>query len=267
MAERPIHGTPEPGHPEQRNPAQEPASLHLRCNASLPTLHLDIDLSLSHAWTVLFGPSGSGKSTLLRLIAGLWRPSRTSIVLHGRDLTRTPAHLRRIGFVSQSPALFPHLSVRGNVSFGQAPSGVRPQQIDDVLHRFGIAHLASARVETLSGGEAQRVAIARALFPGPSLLLLDESFSGLHRDLRSEFIAILRAMQAERPHDTPMPILSVTHDVGEAFACADHVLRLESGKLLAGGAPARVLAPERNDLLRQFQSHPEDPSSPDALRD
>lgn len=239
--------------PSMRGASQPPAFLQLQCEANLSNLHLQIDTALHAPWTVLFGPSGAGKSSLLRLIAGLWTPHNSHLSLHGRDLTRLPPHRRRIGFVSQSPALFPHLSVLQNMSFG-LPKHADSQQTSNLLDRFGITHLADARVHTLSGGEAQRVAIARAILPQPDLLLLDESFSGLHRDLRTEFLQLLRTMQAERPKDRPMPILSITHDIGEAFACADEVLRIEDGRILAQGPANVVLSAERDALLQQFSA-------------
>ncbi len=218
--------------------------LHVRCDAPVGTLRLCIDERIHADWTVLFGPSGSGKSSLLRLLAGLWRPRDASVLLHGQDLTLLPPHRRSIAFVAQTPSLFPHLTVRGNVAFGARTP------IDPLLETFGLASLAYAGIRTLSGGEAQRVSIARAIATEPHLLLLDESFTGMHRNLRRQLTVILRQIQQQRASaGSPLPILSVTHDVAETFACADDVLRIEDGHVLARGNATAVLAQERADLI------------------
>ena len=225
------------------------AHLRLRCDAMVGALRVAVDTEMHAAWTVLFGASGSGKSSLLRAIAGLWRPKHASVLVQGDELSLLPAHRRRIAFVMQAPALLPHRSVRRNLQFG-APSR---RTADAMLERFGLGALADASVRTLSGGESQRVSIARALATQPRLLLLDESFTGMHRMLRDSLVHELRQIQAERSAgDDPMPILSVTHDVAEAFAIAEDVVRMERGRVVAHGSASEVLAVEREDLLAKL---------------
>ncbi len=225
------------------------AHLRLRCDAMVGALQMAVDIEMHATWTVLFGASGSGKSSLLRAMAGLWRPRHMSVHVQGDELSLLPAHKRRIAFVMQAPALLPHRSVRGNIGFG-APSR---RTADAMLERFGLGALADASVRTLSGGESQRVSIARALATQPRLLLLDESFTGMHWTLRESLVRELRQIQAERSAGAdPMPILSVTHDVAEAFAIAEDVVRMEGGRVVARGPAAEVLAVEREDLLAKL---------------
>ena len=133
---------------------------------ALPLRAFELELTLPVERTVaLVGPSGAGKSTVLRVVAGLLEPARGGVSLDGVSWTGVPPERRRVGFVFQDYALFPHLSVRANVAYA-GPVG-------DLLDRFGIAHLADARPPKLSGGERQRVALARALARGPEVLLLD----------------------------------------------------------------------------------------------
>ena len=226
------------------------AYLTLRCDAAVGSIRLKADVSLQHAWTTVFGPSGSGKSSLLRVMAGLLKRERTTLTLYGHDLSILPAHQRSVGFVTQPPALFPHLSVLQNIRFGQNPSGC--EDVERLLQRFQLHDLRSKRVQVLSGGETQRVAVARALYPRPSLLLIDEGFSGLDRATRTGLIAALRDIQRERSAMHPLPILAVTHDVAEVFETADEVLRMRDGSIVNQGSPEQVLAEERHSLLAQL---------------
>ena len=216
--------------------------VHVQCDATVGTLRLRVDAELTARWTVLFGASGSGKTSLLRLMAGLWRPAGASVVRGKDELAGLPPHRRSVALVAQQAALFPQRTVRGNVAFGAREMDIA----DEMIERFRLGPLAAQRVTALSGGEAQRVCLARALATRPKLLLLDESFTGLHRTLRDELIAVLRESEQA------MLIVSVTHDVGEAFACADEVLRIGAGKITARGTAAGVLAGEREDLGRRL---------------
>ncbi len=224
----------------------------------LGALEIDAKVELTQPWTVLFGPSGSGKSTILRAIAGLLRPdhARISVRLEEQETVLTdsalgvfiPAHRRPVRWCAQSPALFPNMTVRQNLRFA-AENGASDQQADMALERFHLTRLASARPATLSGGEQQRVALARAaVSSNGQLLLLDEPFSGLDVPLRDELLAALREWLAK--YGTP--VLSVTHDIGEAFLLGAEVIRLHQGRVIEQGPVVHVLAQERVRLLSQL---------------
>jgi thiamine transport system ATP-binding protein len=169
----------------------------------------------------LLGPSGSGKSSLLRCIAGVQSPDSGTIMWAGEDIASVPAHRRRIGLVFQDPLLFPHRDVAGNVGFGLPPEG-RAQRVAELLELVGLPGFEHRDVATLSGGEAQRIALARALAPRPRLLLLDEPFGALDRDLRDRLAVDVRALL----HDQGTPAIHVTHDREEADLIADRIVRL-----------------------------------------
>ncbi len=172
----------------------------------------------------LLGPSGSGKSSLLRCIAGVQRLDAGRLLWDGVDITDVPAHRRDIGLVFQDPLLFPHLDVTANIAFGLRRHGLPRAEIADRVDRLlgmiGLTGLARRRIATLSGGEAQRVALARALAPQPRLLLLDEPFAALDRDLRERLVTDVRALL----HNLGTPAIHVTHDRDEAAHIADTVL-------------------------------------------
>lgn len=215
---------------------------------------------LEAAWSVepgevlvLFGPSGAGKTQVLRAIAGLSRPREGSIRIGGSlvfdsgDGTWTPPHQRRVGYVPQDYGLFPHLSVRQNVAFGQVEdaSGDRERRTGDLLETFRLADYALMRPHQLSSGQRQRVAIARALATSPRLLLLDEPFSALdaelRRSLRRELQGLLRQWG--------IPVILVTHDREDALVLGSHTIVLDKGRIVAEGAPMRVLGQPPTSLL------------------
>jgi molybdate transport system ATP-binding protein len=198
---------------------------------------LEVDVTITSQVTALCGPSGAGKTSLLDLIAGLRRPKSALIQLHDRVLTDTstgknvPARHRQIGYVPQDLALFPHLSVRGNLLYGH-----RQESEQGGNGLFGYAHvtevleiqsLAERGVKNLSGGEKQRVALARALLISPRLLLLDEPLANLDRPLRAKIIPYLMRIRDE----FRIPMLYVTHDLDEIRPLCDRVLTLERGRL------------------------------------
>ncbi|MFW6091249.1 MAG: ABC transporter ATP-binding protein, partial [Actinomycetota bacterium] len=189
----------------------------------------------------LVGPSGCGKSTLLRLIAGLSPPDSGRVLIDGREVagpgTWVPAERRGVGMVFQDHALFPHLSVRDNVAFGlarRAPG--RRARIDEVLDLVGLGSLAERFPHELSGGEVQRVALARALAPEPAVVLLDEPFSDLDRNLRTrvrdDVVGVLRTAGTTG--------VFVTHDQEEALAVGDRVAVACAGRLEQVGLPETV---------------------------
>jgi len=201
-------------------------------------LELDLD---RFGITVLFGPSGCGKTTLLRMISGLERPDAGAIDLDGavwfQEGFQVPAEARRVGYVFQEGALFPHLSVAANVAFGLPRNPERAGRVEALIGRVGMTGLEHRRPDELSGGQRQRVALARALAPKPRLLLLDEPFASLDRpaaeQLRHELRSILKA--------EGIPAVLVTHDRGDALSLGDRMLRMEAGRIVQDGRPEEVL--------------------------
>lgn len=209
-------------------------SLHFEHVRGRPVL-AGVDLKLAEGEVmVIVGPSGCGKTTLLRAIAGLERPSSGSIMMQdiplSDDHTFTPPEARGIGFVFQGLALFPHLTVRGNLAFGlhDVPRRERLQRVNDELKAVGLDGLAHRYPHELSGGQQQRVAIARSLVCRPKLLLMDEPFSDLDAQtratVRTEVLRILRM------HGTSAII--VTHDREDAIHVADRIAVMDNGKVV-----------------------------------
>jgi iron(III) transport system ATP-binding protein len=187
----------------------------------------------------LLGPSGCGKTTTLRLIAGLERPDSGQIVVGDHVLNdrrvAVPPDQRRIGMVFQDFALFPHLSVAGNVGYAIGRKAGR-SQILEALDLVGLADYADRAVHELSGGEQQRVALARALAPGPDLILLDEPFSNLDASLRERLRADVRRILSA----AGVTSLFVTHDQQEALSLADRVAMMNAGRIEQVGTPEEV---------------------------
>jgi len=234
-------------------PATEPF-LTLSISHRIGRLHLEVKFELRHRWTILFGPSGSGKTTILRTLSGLTAPKSGRIVaqdagertllLDTAQAVNIPAHLRRTPLAPQAPNLFPNLTVRENLEFG---NGAHPDP--GMLETFELTQLLNQLPRQLSGGEAQRVNLARAAaYANPRLLLLDEPFTGLDLPLRSSLVDHMLAWQQR----TGVPILSVTHDVAEAFHIGAEVIRLADGRVAAQGTAAEVLSEERERLFRQL---------------
>ncbi len=189
------------------------------------TLLRDVSFTVDPGQIIaLLGPSGSGKSSLLRCICGVQQLDAGRILWEHTDITEVPAHRRDIGLVFQDPLLFPHLDVGANIAFGLRRHGLsKPQingRVDELLAMIGLTGWSDRSVTTLSGGEAQRVALARALVPRPRLLLLDEPFAALDRDLRERLVTDVRALL----HDLGIPAIHVTHDEEEAARIADAIL-------------------------------------------
>jgi molybdate transport system ATP-binding protein len=208
---------------------------------ALPLRAFDLELTLPVERTVaLVGPSGAGKTSVLRVVAGLMRPARGGVSLDGVSWNGVPPEQRRVGLVFQDYALFPHMSVRGNVAYA-GPVG-------NLLERFRIAHLADARPAELSGGERQRVALARALAREPDVLLLDEPLAALDAHtkvtVRSELHELLRELA--------LPTILVTHDYEDAAALADEVGVLVDGKLRQVAPPAELVAQPNDAFVASF---------------
>lgn len=199
---------------------------------------LDVRIRSDRERLVVLGPSGAGKTLLLQAIAGLLPPDAGHIRLRGRTLfdrrlgVCLPARARRIGYVFQDYALFPHLDVRQNVAFGLNRRALNPRrharfpEVEDWLARFGLAAMAHQRPAELSGGQRQRVALARALVTEPQALLLDEPFAALdpalRQDLRDELDQLQRRLG--------IPMLLITHDPEDAARFGETILQLEGGR-------------------------------------
>ena len=196
---------------------------------------LELDFEVPPGLTVLFGPSGAGKSSTLSSIAGLL-PAESGRVALGATawfdgVQRVPVHRRRLAYLFQGRALFPHLTALQNVAFGLHGLPDAAGRAKKMLERMRVADLAERKPATFSGGEAQRVALARAFAPGPSLLLLDEPFTALDRPLRAELHAEVIALIDE----AKIPALLVTHDPDEARALGRRFIGLHAGRSGAAG--------------------------------
>jgi molybdate transport system ATP-binding protein len=230
-------------------------SLHVRKHSG-KTFELEVEASLPPGITILFGPSGAGKTTLLDCIAGLVRPDVGRISTHetvlfdrARGINLAP-QLRRVGYVFQDLALFPHLTVQGNVEYGLSrfDTEERRRRSAAILESFRIAHLRSRRPGKISGGERQRVALARALVIDPAILLLDEPLAALDAVTKSKIVDDLRAWNQEHG----VPIVYVTHSREEVFALGERVIVLEDGRVLAQGTPHQVMSAPRLETVAQL---------------
>ena len=189
----------------------------------LPLAHftLAVRCALEANVTALVGPSGSGKTSLIESIAGLRPRARGSVIIDAVDVMELPPERRRIGYVPQDVALFPHLNVRKNLTFGGS------ERFDDVVAILELAPLLHRAPASLSGGERQRVALGRALMTAPRLLLLDEPLAAIDQPLRERVLLFLR-----RVRDLGVPMIYVTHQPAEAMALATWSVMLEQGKIV-----------------------------------
>jgi molybdate transport system ATP-binding protein len=219
-------------------------------DVALPLDRFDLEV----AWrsdggvTALFGPSGSGKTSLLEVIAGLRHHARGRVVFDGRPWLDSaagialPPERRSVGYVPQHGLLYPHKDVRGNLLAGAARAARKGPDggasFGAVVELLELGPLLGQSVATLSGGERQRVALGRALCSGPGMLLLDEPLAALDLPLRRRLLPFLRRVRRE----LDVPMLLVSHDPVEVQALADHLLALHRGRIVARGAPGRVLA-------------------------
>ena len=226
-------------------------SVHVKKQVSSPgkgenSFQLDVRFTASAGFTILFGASGAGKTTVLDCIAGLQKPNTGRIAVgdavlfdseKGIDL---PAHRRRVGYLFQTLALFPHMSVRQNIEYGLSSleQRERDSRSGEIAESFGISGLFDRRPSDISGGERQRVALARALVTRPSALLLDEPLTALDAVTKTRILDDLRQWNDRHA----VPILYVTHQREEVYALGDRVLVMEAGKMIADGTPHEVLS-------------------------
>jgi ABC-type sulfate/molybdate transport systems ATPase subunit len=223
-------------------------ALRLAIDVPRRALRVDLELAVGRETVALVGPSGAGKTTVLRAIAGLATPERGRIELDGTTLFDAhagidlPPEQRRVGFVFQDYALFPHMTVEQNVGYAGR------ERVADLLNRLGIARLAKVRPEALSGGERQRVGLARALARDPAVLLLDEPLSALDAHTRLAVRGELR----ELLESFDLPTLLVTHDYEDAAALARRIGVLVEGRLLQVGTPEELLAAPAGPFVASF---------------
>ena len=212
---------------------------------------VSVDIFQNEFFTML-GPSGCGKTTLLRLIGGFEQATSGKILLEGNELNDLPPYKRPINTVFQSYALFPHLTVRQNITFGLEMQGIGRKQADgraeEMLELVRLAQYGDRVPSQLSGGQQQRIALARALAPAPKVLLLDEPLSALDLKLRKEMQVELKRLQTE----TGITFVFVTHDQEEALAMSDRIAVMKSGEILQIGAPRDIYEAPTHRFVADF---------------
>ncbi len=242
------------------------AQLELRIRKHFPStsavtgFDLDVILECGPGVTVLFGASGSGKTLTLECVAGLLRPDEGRILLENEILYDArsgvflPPQKRGVGYVFQNYALFPHMTIEQNLSFGIArmPGLERHRRVREMLDLFGLSALAGRHPHELSGGEKQRASIARALIAQPRLLLLDEPARGLDYPLRQDFYAVVRNVR----ENYRIPTLLVTHDATEGFLLGDQMAIFRAGRIVQTGKPEDIFFHPRNTAVARLLGIP-----------
>ena len=213
-------------------------SLQINIQFKQGSFNLCFKGELASGITGLFGSSGAGKTTLLHCIAGLVCPDRGQILLNGNLLYDSTSHhhlppqKRQIGLVFQDHLLFPHLTVEGNLRYGQKKSRKeRKKQLCEIVELLEISHLLNRNVRQLSGGEKQRVALGRAILTDPKLLLLDEPFTGLDQGLKRQLILYLKRLH----ENTKIPMVLVSHSLKDISGLTDEIIFIEDGRFFAQG--------------------------------
>jgi spermidine/putrescine ABC transporter ATP-binding subunit len=217
--------------------------------AAVDNVSLDIR---ENEFFALLGPSGCGKTTLLRMLAGFESPNTGRILLEGKDISPLPPEKRPLNLMFQSYALFPHMTVRQNLSYGlemeRLPKADIRRRVDDTMAMTDLTPFADRKPEQLSGGQKQRVALARALVKRPKVLLLDEPLGALDKKLRERMQLELKRMQ----HEAGITFIIVTHDQEEALVMADRMAILKDGRLLQVGAPEEVYERPADRFVANF---------------
>jgi molybdate transport system ATP-binding protein len=228
--------------------------LYARVSARIGSLQLDVELAAESGPLVVIGPNGAGKTSLLSLLLGALSPAHARIVIGDTVLVDTqqkvalPIGERRLGYVPQDYALFPHMTVRENVAFAMRCAGLRGSSADDLLGQFGVGALADRRPTSLSGGEKQRVALARALSVQPRALLLDEPLAALDVHARRE----VRQLLAATLQRLALPTLIVSHDALDARTLGERIAVLEAGRITQLGSWAELEAKPATHFVSEF---------------
>ena len=203
-------------------------------------------------YVCVLGPSGCGKSTLIRCIAGINKPDSGQILIDGESVEQTPIEDRRIGYVFQDIALFPHMSVRDNISYGLAVRHAESTEIttvtNEMLDLINMRDRSKAYPSELSGGAQQKLAVGRAIATGSHLFLLDEPLGALDAIVRAELRYELRKLAS----DLGLTVIHVTHDQEEALSIADSVVVMKSGRIVEVGRPSEIYASPRNLFTANF---------------
>ena len=246
--------------PSRDTPTPSAAPLHAKFQKRLQSgsneFLLDVTVDATPGFTILFGASGAGKTTLLDCLAGLTTPDSGRISLADRLLfdssrgVNVTTAQRRVGYVFQTLALFPHMTVERNVAYGLAhlPPAERTRRTTSLVEAFRISHLVCRKARDISGGESQRVALARTLVTDPDFLLLDEPLAALDAPTKASIIDDLR--EWNRVHN--IPILYVTHSRDEAFALGERLIVLDTGRVVAHGTPHEVLSAPLVETVAQL---------------
>ncbi len=220
--------------------------------SGVEVLH-DIDLILRDGeFMTVLGPSGSGKTTILRVIGGLVRPTRGAVLLDGADISAMPINRRPFNTVFQDYALFPHMTVEGNVGYGLKvrgePKSTIRRRVIETLRLVALEEFATRYPSQLSGGQQQRVALARAIICAPRLILLDEPLGALDAELRRQMQRFLKRLQKE----IKTTFLFVTHDQEEAVTIADRICVMNHGRIEQVGSPEEVYYRPANEYVARF---------------
>ena len=238
----------------------EATSLRARVAARVGRLVVDVELDTGPGTLVVIGPNGAGKTSLLSLLLGVLPVERGRVEIGGTVLLDTdsavnvPLEHRRLGYVPQDYALFPHLTVRENVEFALSSSPSRPAlparalRIDSILRDLGLEAYAARRTQTLSGGEKQRVALARALSVNPRALLLDEPLAALDIHSRRE----VRGFLAGYLRKLGLPTVVVTHDAADARLLGHRIAVLEAGRITQTGTWDELVARRASRFVEEF---------------
>ena len=223
-------------------------SKHFGSTVAVDDFELDV---ADGEFVTLLGPSGCGKTTTLRMIAGLVEPSGGRILFDDQDVTWLPPRKRNIGFVFQTPALFPHLSVADNIAFGLSVKGAKKDaiaaRVDEMLAMVGLIGYGARLPAQLSGGQQQRVALARVLATDPRVLLFDEPLSALDKNLRDTLKYSILDLQRR----TGKTAIYVTHDQSEAFAISDRIVVMNSGRIEQIGTQTDIYLQPRDPIRRR----------------